>query len=516
MRLSIRNASKTFGSARVLNAVDLDVRGGEIHGLIGQNGSGKSTLIKLLSGFHTADQGSSFLVDGEELSLPIRPSELQRRGVAFVHQDLGLVANASVVENVKVGRYTVGTVSRRIRWETDAAEVSAVLDELGSGDIDPFALVSTLTHGQRASVAIARAILGTSAGAGCVVFDESTQSLPREILHDFYGQVRRLAAAGTAILIVSHRLDEVLALCDRVTVLEDGCVTVEGRSTVGLTEPELTRLILGGSARARAHAGSDAPRSAATLGEVVLEASVSGGAIRDAGFAVRAGEVVGVIGNSESGFDQLPYLLCGADDRAVGTVTVDGRTAPLQTLTPGRAARLGIGFVPGKRADEGLALALAAFENVSLPRVSRRGHRLFLGRRWQEAEFRESVADLGVTPADPALLAGEFSGGNQQKMLLSKWLLNGPRVLVLHEPTQAVDVGARADILAAIRARAAAGLAVIVVSLETDDLAAVCDRVLILRTGSLHRELGGDGLTAHAIIDAAYGDLDVELTRNRA
>lgn len=521
MRLDVRKASKTFGHTVVLSGVNLRVHPGEIHGLVGQNGSGKSTLIKLLSGFYSPDAGSEFEIDGDVLSLPIRPAELQRHGLSFVHQDLGLVGDASVVENVKIGRYTVGPITRRIKWKDDAEEVARVLATLGAGDIDPYSTVDTLSHGARASVAIARAILGLPQGGGCIVFDESTQSLPREILHEFYAQVRRLAAAGTSVLIVSHRLDEILALCNRVTVLEDGHVTVEGLKTAGLTEAELTRLILGKSQKHTVvrTSGSamtgDSPASGGNhVGDVILGATaLSGRRLHDVSFDIRAGEIVGVIGNSESGYDELPYLLSGSVARASGDLAVRDTSLPLSTLTPSRATSAGICFVPGRRAEEGLALSMMAFENVSLPRVGRGLRKLFLNSRWQEDEFHSAAHDLGVTPALPSLPAAAFSGGNQQKILLSKWLLNRPQVLVLHEPTQAVDVGARADILATLRQEAHAGMGILVCSLETDDLAAICDRVLIFRDGHIQRELSGDLITAHSIIDATYGEIETELQR---
>lgn len=514
-RLKISNASKTFGHTAVLTGVGLEVRPGEIHGLVGQNGSGKSTLIKLLSGFHTADPGSEFEIDGTPLSIPIRPSELQRHGLSFVHQDLGLVSDASVVENVKIGRYSVGAITRRIKWQRDAEEVARVLATLGAGNVDPYAAVATLSHGARASVAIARAILGLPEGSGCIVFDESTQSLPREILHEFYAQVRKLAESGTSVLIVSHRLDEILALCQRVTVLEDGHVTVEGLETSGLTETELTRLILGKSHKERVSIASDKTvKRIATSDKPALKASeLSGGRLLDVSFEVGAGEIVGAIGNSESGYDELPYVLSGSGSKVSGTLSIAGTPTAVASLTPSRAIALGVCFVPGRRAEEGLALSLLAFENVSLPRIGAGLRKFFLGRRWQEVEFHNAAANLGITPAAPSLPTNAFSGGNQQKLLLSKWLLNRPKMLVLHEPTQAVDVGARTDILAALREEAQAGMGVLVCSLETDDLASICDRVLVFRDGRIHRELTGASLTAHAIIDAAYGVIDSELQR---
>jgi ribose transport system ATP-binding protein len=504
-RLSLGNASKTFGRATVLDDVCIDVARGEIHGLVGQNGSGKSTLIKLLSGYYSPDPGMKLEVDGESIAFPLRPRDLAAHGIAFVHQNLGLDATASVIENIRIGRFTAGKITRRINWRAEATSVAETLATLGATGVDPYALVGTLSHAERASVAIARAIQGINPGEGCIVFDESTQSLPRDVLRDFYRQVRDLAASGTSVLIVSHRLDEILALCDRVTVLEDGRATIENRGTAGLTEAELGRLILGTSASGRELASGDLGVARTPPGDVVLSVEgLRGGPLRGVDLEVRYGEVVGVIGDDDSGYDALPAYLSGSKSARSGSVTIAGESVPGARMTPARAMARGLCLVPSDRLGEGLATGLVALDNLSLPRLTRGHSPFFLRRGWQLEEFRRSVGELGLTPADPFLHVSSFSGGNQQKLLLSKWLENSPKVLVLHEPTQAVDVGARVDILTTLRRRAADGSAILISSMETQDLATVCDRILVLRDGMVVRELTGDELEPSTILEAVY------------
>jgi ribose transport system ATP-binding protein len=510
-RLSITNASKTFGRVRVLHEVALDVLPGEIHGLVGQNGSGKSTLIKLLSGVYTPDDGIDVRIDGAAVPMPASARELHKHGVAFVHQDLGLDLDASVVENIRIGRYEAGRVTRRIRWRTEATHATRALATLGATSINPYATVRTLKHAERASVAIARALQSIELGTGLIVLDESTQSLPRDILHELYAQVRALAASGTSVLMVSHRLDEVLALCSRVTVLEDGRTTVVSESTEGLTEADLTRLILGKSASAYLEPASLKTDTTRRDQEVLAAVDLVGSGLKGASFQVFAGEVVGVIGTSDSAYDSLPYVLTGSLSASEGVVRIDGVELAVRGLNPATATRAGLCLVPGSRLGQGLAADMTALENLTLPRLHAKGGRLALRRGWQLREFADAVRSLGLSPPNPDLHPGAFSGGNQQKLLLAKWLGNKPRVLVAHEPTQAVDVGARQQILRELRRQAAQGVAVLVSSLETTDLATVCDRVLVMRDGRVVRELTDADLEPHTIIDAVYTGISLEI-----
>ncbi len=501
--VSVRSLSKTFGPATVLRDVELEVRAGEIHALVGQNGSGKSTLIKVLSGVHAADAGAEVEVAGTRLSSPVRPAELRRHGLAFVHQDLGLVDECTVLENIRLGQFAVRRLSRRIDWGTEARAAEATLARLHS-KIDTSRLVSTLHPGEKAVVAIGRALQSIIPGSGCVVFDESTRALPREILPDFYATIRRLAATGTAVIFVSHRLDEVLALADRVTVLQDGRVVAGGRSTQGMSESALAHLLLGREVELLEERHDAATPGGAAAGEppALRARGLGGGPLRGLDLDVRPGEVLGVTGATGSGHAELPYVLAGTASDASGTVSLGGRDFSLPVREPGRLIAAGVALVPEERALEGLALGLTAQENLTLPRVRARG-RVRLRGGWQADEFARAVAMLGIVPARRDLPCSSFSGGNQQKILLAKWLLDDPKVVILHEPTQAVDIGARMDILRAIRAAAAQGIGVVVVSIEPQDLAAVCDRVVVLRDGAIAAEIASD-LSASAITAATY------------
>jgi ribose transport system ATP-binding protein len=498
--LEVHGVSKTFRAVKALDAVELSVRRGEVHGLVGQNGSGKSTLIKVLSGVYGADAGARLEVDGHALSNPVRPRELREGGLAFVHQDLGLVAEQSIVENMRIGHYRRGRISRRIDWRHErerARETLALLH--ASFDVDR--LVSTLRPGDRALVAIGRALQSVRVGSGCIVFDESTQSLPLESLPDFYATVRRLADAGTSVIIVSHRLDEIMALADRVTVLRDGRVAAGGLQTAELTEQRLASIVLGREVTASGLL--ERPRTAPGGPPRLSVRDVHGGGLHGFGLDVAEGEVLGVTGASGSGHEAIPYIISGAAPAERGELALDGTTLALPVAGAHTMIARGIALVPEQRALEGLAIELTALENLTLPRVKRRG-RVRLSSGWQHDEFQDAVAMLSITPPRPELRLAAFSGGNQQKILLAKWLLNDPRVLVLHEPTQAVDVGARVDILEAIRRVAASGVAVVISSIEPQDLALVCDRVVIVSGGRTAAELRGDDINVPAITSAVY------------
>jgi ribose transport system ATP-binding protein len=501
--VAVRGLSKTFGSTAALRGVDLDVAPGEIHGLVGQNGSGKSTLIKIMSGVHAADGGGSISVGGQALSNPSQPNELRRHGLAFVHQDLGLAGEQSVAENVRLGQYRVGRFSRRIRWKSEEETTRQTLRQLRS-TIDPSSLVNSLLPGDRAVVAIARALQNLQPGSGCVVFDESTQSLPREVLPEFYATVRRLSQGGTSVILVSHRLDEIMALTDRVTVLQDGQVVAGGVPTASLTEADLARLVLGReielAADIQAVKTAAEPADHHPVGLRVK--SLRTRTLRDFDLEVRAGEIVGVTGPTNSGHDDLAYALGGLLSKARGSLQVADASIELPAAGPHTAIGIGIALVPEQRLQEGLAISLSAQENLTLPRV-RKGTRTLLRSAWQDAEFARAADMLGIVPRDPHLPVSAFSGGNQQKLMFAKWILNEPRALVLHEPTQGVDVGARMDLLRAVEDAAVRGAAVVICSIEPQDLAFVCDRVVIVREGRTTRELTG-AFTAHDITAAAY------------
>lgn len=489
-RLEVSGLSKNFGRAAVLKDVALSVAPGEIHGLLGQNGSGKSTLIKILSGLYRPEPGARIQVDGTEVAQPITPAGIADRGLTIVHQSLGLIPGHTVTENIRLGKLRRRGWKRLISWSYERAQAQQTLVDMHS-DIDPDHLIDQLHMGQRATVAIARALQTIVPGQGCVILDESTQSLPREVLPDFYRTIRKLAAAGTSVLIVSHRLDEVLHLADRVTVLRDGAVTAAGLSTANLSEAGLAKVILGKELVGfTPHGRSAAPAPRNTSGTVLRLRGVTGRTVRGVDVDLRPGEVVGLTGVTESGHEELPYLISGARPKdGAGTVELGERQYELAGMTAESAQAAGVCLVPADRVNDGIAVSLPAIANLTIPRVKARTTRGLLRRDWQRAEFADACARLDITPPDPDLPAASFSGGNQQKILLAKWLLNEPKLLVLHEPTQAVDVGARADILRAIGRAADDGAGVVLASIEAQDLALICDRVLVFRDGQVIKEL---------------------------
>jgi ribose transport system ATP-binding protein len=482
-RLEVRDVAKTFGARTVISGINLTVRAGEMHGLVGQNGSGKSTLAKVISGYHAPDAGASVRVDGRAMRLPIRPRDLRAAGVSIVYQDLGLIEDATVVENVRIARLKGSVGVRRIRWGREARAAQAALDRLGF-DKPLRTLVRDLAPADRAKVAIGRAIQDHTPGAGLLIFDESTRALPVDALDDFYATVRQLRDDGTAVLIIGHRLSEILEHCDCVTVLRDGRCAAEGEPTDGVSESALAATMLGHSLD---HLALDA-RTGVRDPVVEVRGVAGSGLAGTIDLTLRRGEILGVTGLPGSGFEELPYLLGGARRARAGTLVVDGQTVELARADLARLVRAGVVLVPENRPRDGLDLTHSITDNVSLPWL-RRGRPWAIGRGWQVEEAERVIDALGVVPRDPRQLVGRLSGGNQQKVLLGKWLAGGPRLLLLHEPTQAVDVQARQDLLRAIHGVAERGTTVLLASTEPEDLVTVCDRVLIFRNGAIVAEL---------------------------
>jgi ribose transport system ATP-binding protein len=497
-RLELRELSKSFGPSQALRDASMVVHPGEIHGLVGENGSGKSTLVKVLSGYHRPDPGGALFIDGEPVTLPVRPAAVRRLGLSVVHQDLGLLDAFSVLENMRVGLFGVRRFSRAIRWRQERELARATLAALGA-DIDPEAPVGRLSAAERAEVAIARALQQHEPGRGVIMFDESTRALPPEPRRHFHRLVRDVVGRGGSALLVSHQLEEVLEHTDRVTVLRDGRVVASSVPTAELSERELIRLMLGRELQIESRRRRTAPPGRAAVVAEIRE--LQGDVVVDATLSLAGGEVVGVTGLLGSGFDELPYLVAGARRARRGTLSLSGRELDLARASIRELLQAGVALVPARRETEGLAFTETVLDNVTLPRV--RG--VHLARAWQEEEAGWVLRELGVRPADPRRVVGQLSGGNQQKVLLGKWLCSHPKLLLLHEPAQGVDVGARRDLERAIGRAAEAGAAVLLASLDASELASMCDRVLVMREGRLIAELAGE-LSPEPIIDAVYGN----------
>jgi ribose transport system ATP-binding protein len=496
--LELRGASKAFGGVRALLDVDLTIARGEVHGLLGENGSGKSTLLKLLSGFHAPDAGELH-VRGERVRLPLEPGRFHALGLEFVHQDLALVPAMSVTENLIASRLASGGRGM-IRWSRERRRAAETLRRYGLEALDPAAPVARLTQMERALLAIVRAVedlRDSHRDAPLLVLDEPTAFLPREGVEHLFLLIRALEAEeGASVLLVTHNLEEVREVCDRATILRDGRRVTTVRMAETSTD-ELVELIIGRRLAPR-DAAAEAPTASDQVG--ARARGVAGRWIRGVDLELRRGEVLGVTGLLGSGFEELPHLLFGAAP-GEGELLVAGAAVPLARLTPQRAMALGLALVPANRQLEAAILSLSVADNVTMTSLPRYGGRLRLVRGAMRRAAAELATRFQVEPNRPALPLAALSGGNQQKVVLAKWLQGAPPVLLLDQPTQGVDVGAREQIFRAIRASARAGAAVLCASADYEELAAVCDRLLVIASGRLAGELGREELTKQHIAE---------------
>ena len=503
--LAVRALSKSFGAQQALAGVDLSIRRGEVHGLLGENGSGKSTLIKILAGFYTADSGELWR-RGTRLPLPLPPGGSRRWGMEFVHQDLGLIPSLSVAENLLIGQLAASGGGWYVTQRMLASEAARILGE-HQISIHPDAIVASLSPVERALVAIVRALHGieeasSALGGAMLVLDEPTVFLPRRDIERLFELVRRVATAGGSVLFVSHDLDEVVELTDSITVLRDGRVAGV-RRTGDVSKGDLIELIVGHQLPAVASSRGDAIRAPARL----TATGVSGGVVRDIDFAIHDGEILGLTGLVGSGFEELPYLLYGASPLATGAIGVQGCQFRLSGMSPRRALALGIALLPGDRRKDGSIGSLSVTDNVTMARLQSFSRWGRLVRRRMTADTRRLLDDFDVRPRLPQATYGNLSGGNQQKVLLAKWLAAAPRVLLVHEPTQGVDVGAREQIFDVMRNAARAGTAILCASSDYEQLSILSDRVLVFGRGRITAELRGAELTKERVTEACYHSL---------
>lgn len=495
--LSARGFSKTFSKRLVLRGVDLDLYPKEIHGLVGHNGSGKSTFIKILSGYHHPDSGAQLRVAGQEVELPLRPGDARSLGISFVHQDLALADALTILENLRVGRYRTKP-GWRIDWRAERRAAKQLLEDFELR-VSPETRVGSLTSIQRALVAILRALDEVrEAETGVLVLDEPTAYLSRDGVDTLFRAMQQVAASGLAVLFVSHRLEEVKRITHRVTVLRDGrrAATLESGSS---SERDLAEVVLG------RRMGQLYPHLPARREDVKLRVrDLAGRHVRGVSFDLHDAEIVGVTGLVGMGYEDVPYLLFGAEPARRGILEIGDRVYSLRSITPRRAIAEGIVLLPADRLRHGGAAAATVKENVTLPSLRRHFRRGILRLRREEAHVGRVVRDFGVAPENPSAPFATLSGGNQQKALVAKWFEISPRVLLLHEPTQGVDIGARAQIFELISRAAADGCSVLIAGTEYEDLAHLCDRVFIFRNGAVVAEIAGPQLTADRIVEACY------------
>jgi ribose transport system ATP-binding protein len=497
--LAVQRLSKSFGPTQALRDVSFAVAAGHVHGLVGGNGSGKSTLIKILAGVHRGDAGT-VRVGGEAIEADaMSPAVALRSGLRFVHQDPAVFGDLTVAENLAIGGAEGFPARRgRIAWR-ELHERSDRLLERFQIDARATDRLHTLRPAQRTMVAIARALQDRGdEGAGTIlVLDEPTASLPEHEVETLLDAIRRYAAAGETILYVSHRLEEVLSIIDDVTVLRDGAHVLTQPAT-GLTTDDLVMAILG-----RRLDTAPALGGARVAGPVRLALShLAGGPLKDVSLDVHEGEIVGIAGLLGAGRSELLRMVFGAHERTGGTMTLDGAShAP---ATPTAAIRAGVALVPEDRALDAAFPDLSVTANLSIAQLGRyrRGPRL--RRAAERADADRAIAAFGIrAPGRDAPLSA-LSGGNQQKVVVARWLSRSPRLLLLDEPTQGVDVGARAELYDLISGARADGLAVLVVSSDLEELAHVCDRVLVLRDGRITAQARGADLDPHHLTELLY------------
>jgi ribose transport system ATP-binding protein len=499
--LRIRGLCKSFGGAQALSDVDLDILPGEVHGLLGENGSGKSTLIKVLAGFHAPEAGT-LEVRGQEVRLPLGPGQFRSLGMEFVHQDLGLIPTLSVLENLRLGDLSTRRGPRRIDWRAERRTATETLARYGV-HLDVSTKVQELRPVEQALIAIVRGVEDMTASLsqagerhGVLCLDEPTAFLPRDQVDQLFDLVHRIVGTGASVIFVSHDLDEVRRITNRVTVLRNG-LNVGTVESAGTTIEELARLIVGKDLEAMATVGTRREP-----GPVVMSArELSGEGLAGASVALHGGEVLGVTGLVGSGFEELPYLLFGAAKVTGGELDLFGDRVDPAALSPARAIRQGLALIPGDRQRDGSVATLSLSENMMQLAIGGYVRRGVLERSRLRRDAAALMDTYDIRPRQPDLAYGSFSGGNQQKALMAKWLEQDPKVLLLHEPTQGVDVGARLMILQLVRDAADSGAAVMCASSDYEQLAQICDRVLIFAQGTVVRELTGQAITKENITE---------------
>ncbi|MFF1832555.1 sugar ABC transporter ATP-binding protein [Paenarthrobacter sp. NPDC058040] len=485
--LSVRELRKEFAGMVALDDVTLDLHGGEILAVLGHNGSGKSTLVKVLAGVYKADGGHVRVGDGNS------DTEMH-----FIHQDLGLIPELTAVENLSLvrdkGLQALGHTSQA----SDAAKTREKLARFGA-EFDVTVPISKLTAAQRSIIAIARALDGWHHDQNILVLDEPTEALHSSEVQILFKAVRAIAARGAGVIFISHRLDEVLDLADRIVVLRDG-MKVADTQRADMNQSDLVRLISGVHAQ---YAGG--PRTQEYSGTPAMQVSgLTGQVVRGIDLSIHPGEIVGVAGVLGSGREEIPSLLFGAHPGTAREYRLAGNARTLSG--PKESIKAGLAYIPGDRARLGAVLELSARENLTLPKLAPFKRLLGrLDRKAERAEVASLMTQFGVRPSSPEQKMASFSGGNQQKIVLSKWLRNQPEVLLLEEPTQGVDIGAKGSIYAAITAAAEAGMAVLVCSSDAKELVQLCSRVYVLRDGKTARVLTGVDVNETQLIQEGYG-----------
>ncbi|MFF3644170.1 sugar ABC transporter ATP-binding protein [Streptomyces sp. NPDC002564] len=493
--LTMSGITKSFPGVRALDGVDLQVQAGEVHCLLGQNGAGKSTLIKVLAGAHQPDDGE-ITWRGERTTLR-SPIAAMRLGIATIYQELDLVEGLSVAENVYLGHEPTAA-GFMVRGRAARAAAAGLLKRLGHPEIDPGRLVGDLSAAQQQIVSMARAL---SHEVRLIVMDEPSAALDPDEVDNLFRIVADLTADGVAVVYISHRLEEIRRIGDRVTVLKDGRAVAGGLPAKSTPTRDVVALMTGRTVEYVFPERPPAPPAGTAAREPVLTARGLSrrGEFDPLDLDLHPGEIVGLAGLVGSGRSEILETIYGARKPSSGQVTVEGRV-----LRPGSvraAVRAGLGLAPEERKAQALLMLESVTRNVSVSTMSRFSYGGWLDRGSEQAAARAATRELSLRPDDPSVPVRTLSGGNQQKAVLARWLLRGCRVLLLDEPTRGVDVGARAELYAVIRRLADEGLAVLLVSSEVPEVLGLADRVLVLREGRVVHTAPARDLDEHRVLD---------------
>ena len=497
-RVQIMQLSKTFPGTRALNRVNLDIRSGEIHALIGGNGSGKSTLIKILCGIYRGDPGGILRIDDSETNAEeSTPTIARQSGVHVVHQDLGVFLDMSVAENLALGSHYERTWLQGINWRSLKKRAESLIRRFEI-NANPETQLRSLGPAVRTQVAIARALQGQGdSSSGLLILDEPTASLPAHEVEMLLAQLKRYAAHGQAILYVSHRLDEIMAIADRVSALRDGEL-VDTYDASDISESLLIDLIVGEHVERTAKAALQHSRS-----DVVFRVrDLAVGPLRGVSFDVCKGEIVGIAGLLGSGRTELLRAIFGDLDVESGEMEL--AEVDYRPNSPSEAISAGVAYVPENRLQDAVFMDQTIADNIAMPALSSYFKNGRIARDRIDRDAKEDIERFLVKANDADALLSTLSGGNQQKVVMARWLRLGPKLLLLDEPTQGVDVGARAEIYKLVRAATDGGAAAVVVASDFEELTAVCDRILVIREGRLVSELRGIDMTPHRVAELTF------------
>ncbi len=489
--LQMSGITKRFPGVLALDRASLQVRKGEVHALLGENGAGKSTLMKILSGAYTMDAGK-IIFDGREIAIHT-PKQAQEMGISIIYQELNLVSQMSVAENIFLSSLLQKNPIK-IDWKLIYKRAAELLGQLDV-DIDVYARVSTLGIAQQQMVEIAKAL---NHDAKIIVMDEPTAPLTDRETRKLFKTVERLKASGVSVIYISHRLEEVMEIADRATIMRDGCTV----GSVNIAETSINELIQ----KMVGHALTEQfPERHAKIGDVVFQVEniARKGTIRDVSFSVRSGEVLGICGLVGAGRTETARAIFGVDPKDGGKVYVDGK--PVRITCPRDAINAGIGFVTEDRKGEGLILIRDCKENISLVALKKFARGFHLNLHAETGGCKDFVNKLRIKTPSLAQKTLNLSGGNQQKIVLAKWLMSDAKIIMLDEPTRGIDVGAKVEVYNIINEIAASGKAVVMISSEMTELIGMCDRIVVMCRGSITGELEKQSFSQEKLMYLAAG-----------